>query len=148
MNTQEITAILKKKCRRQFVGTFAYDRLPKVLPPRRPLLLVCNTDIQSKPGRHWITMTLNADGSGEFFDSLNEPVIPARFVAYLDKHCSKSWTRNERQIQGIISRFCGNYVIFYCMFKYLGYSMREIESLFCSDTSFNDALVHGLTCRR
>ena len=147
MNSAEITRILRKRCRDQFVGVFAYDRLPKSLPPRRPLFMVCNTDPHHKPGRHWIVIYLGRDSLGEFFDSLNQPIVASRFVTYLEKHC-KRWTRNNRQLQSVASRFCGNFCLIYCLFKYLGYSMTQIQSLFSPiDTGYNDVLSHGLTCR-
>ena len=51
-------------CRRVFQGVFSADTLP-----RRPRLLVCNTDESTKPGQHWIAIHVDTDGRGEYFDS-------------------------------------------------------------------------------
>lgn len=145
MNSTEINAILRARCRGQFIGVFAIDRLPQSLPPKRPLLLVCNTDPHDKPGRHWTAVYIGEESKGEYFDSFCD-APPPLMRNYLNKFCV-TWSTNVRQLQSAASRFCGQYVIFYTLFKSLDYSMSAINSCFSNDTGMNDAFVHSIVCK-
>jgi len=138
MNTEEIDHVLRRA--KDFDGVFSADNLPE-----NPCLLVVNTDPASQPGRHWVCMSMK-DGYGEYFDSFGRPPT-ANFERYLNRHCS-SWTFNDRQLQSVISRFCGHYCIYYCVLRTRDVDMRKILSSFTTDTAFNDVLVHGFVCMR
>lgn len=144
MNTNQIFEKLAKRCGDKFLGVFARDKLPPMLPPRRPLMLICNTDPQYESGEHWIAMYFGEDAKGEYFDSFGEDV-PLIFKKYLDKFCS-SWITNERQLQSVLSSVCGQYCVFYCLFKYLRYDMDSISRCFTNDTALNDFIVHQFVC--
>jgi len=147
MNSNQIERILRTRCRNSFLGVFACDRLPSRLPPKRPLLLVCNTDPHDLPGRHWIVIFIGDDSVGELFDSLNDSAaLPQIIVTYLNRSC-RSWIRNSRQLQSAATRFCGQYCVFYCLFRSLGYSLNAIESCFTTDTGLNDVFVHAIVCK-
>ena len=139
MNTDEIDRVLKRTCEEDFDGVFSADNLPE-----KPRLLVVNTDPADRPGRHWVCMSVR-DGYGEYFDSFGQPPT-ADFERYLKRHCS-SWTFNDRQLQSVISRFCGHYCIYYCMLRSRGLDMPKIVSSFTTDTALNDVLVHSFACR-
>jgi len=139
MNTEEIDRILRRYVR-DFDGVFSADTLPE-----KPGLLVCNTDASDKPGQHWICMHFE-NGRGEYFDSFGRRPT-ANFERYLNRHCS-SWTFNRRQLQSVISKFCGHYCIYYCMLRSRGIDMPKIVNSFTADTGLNDVLVHGFVCRR
>jgi len=136
MNTDEI----ERKLSRRIDGVFSIDTLPD-----KPRLLVCNTDPSDKPGQHWVCIHVE-DGRGEYFDSFGRRPTTL-FERYLNRHCC-SWTFNDRQLQSVVSKFCGHYCIYYCMLRSRGVDMRKIVSSFSSDTGLNDALVHGFVCRR
>jgi len=135
MNTDEI----EHKLSHRIDGVFSVDNLPD-----KPHLLVCNTDPSDKSGRHWVCIHVE-DGHGEYFDSFGRRPTTL-FERYLNRHCS-SWTFNDRQLQSVVSKFCGHYCIYYCMLRSRGVDMRKIVSSFSSDTGLNDALVHGFVCR-
>jgi hypothetical protein len=138
MNTDQIDRILKRNIG-NFDGVFSRDRLPV-----KPRLLVCNTDPSNRPGQHWIAIYVGEDGRGEYFDSLAcEPLDT--FRRYMDRHCL-NWTCNDRQLQSVVSRFCGHYCIYYCLLRSRGLDMRRIVSSFTNDTGFNDVLVHAFIC--
>jgi len=139
MNTEEIFRILRRTCDKDFDGVFSADMLPK-----KPRLLVVNTDAAHSPGRHWVCMCVE-NGHGEYFDSFGRSPT-ANFEHYLNRHCS-SWTFNRRQLQSVISRFCGHYCVYYCMLRSRGIDMTKIVSSFSSDTALNDVLVHKFVCR-
>jgi len=117
---------------RRFDGVFSADRLPDNLR-----LLVCNTDPAHRPGEHWLVMYVDDEGRfGEYFDSLGRPPHDA-FRRYLDKHC-RHWSYNDRQLQSVVSRFCGHYCVFYRILRSCGRDMRRIVGSFSSDAGFND----------
>ena len=100
MNTKEIDVLLKAYCKHGFQGVFSSDTLPS-----HPKLLVCNTDPISKPGEHWIAIFVSEDGRGEYFDSFGR-APNEHFANYLNEHC-RNWIFNKRQLQSIISSYCG-----------------------------------------
>jgi len=139
MNTEEIGRVLRRVCANEFDGVFSADMLPA-----KPHLLVVNTDASHKPGRHWVCMCME-NGCGEYFDSFGQPPT-ANFERYLNRHCS-SWTFNSRQLQSVISRFCGHYCICYCVLRSRGIDMSKIVNSFTTDTALNDVLAHRFACR-
>ncbi len=141
MNGDQIDTFLKELCGDDFQGVFSCDTLPS-----KPRLLVCNTDPHDKPGTHWIAIYVDDKGYGEFFDSFGMPV-PTVFKQYMDKHCSY-WTRNRRQLQSVLSRFCGHYCCLYVSYRFSGFDVNKIVSMFTNDTTFNDVLVHSFACRQ
>jgi len=139
MNAEEIESFLRRRHVPNFDGVFSIDTLPD-----RPRLLVCNTDTSDGPGRHWVCISVER-GRGEFFDSFGRRP-DEKFERYMERHCS-SWTFDDRQLQSVVSRFCGHYCIYYCTLRSRGIDMRKIVSSFTGDTGLNDVLVHGFVCR-
>ena len=143
MNAEEITRVLTRFCGDTFRGVYARDRLPSSVTGK-PALFVVNTDTATKSGEHWIVMYFDADGTAEYFDSLAEYPLKT-FENYLNKH-SKHWVANEKQLQSIISRFCGSHVVLYSLFRCKGYDLIRYGKLFTTDVGFNDVIAHGLIC--
>ena len=141
MYAEQLQHVLSKKCGKNFLGVFAKDHLPAALPPFRPLLLVVNTDPDYKTGEHWIAIYIGARGCGEYFDSYGkEP--PSLFSSFLNKHCSE-WIINSTRIQSVVSGSCGQYCIFYCLFKQIGVTMKDIINCFLpEDTALNELIVN------
>lgn len=141
MNTTQIERILKRDpgCKSIFQGVFSVDTLPS-----NPRLLVCNTDPSHKPGSHWIAIYVDKNGRGEYFDSFGRRPDGA-IKDYMNRHCNV-WTCTERQLQSVISSFCGFYCCFYCMYRSRGVDLHRIVSLFTRDTGFNDSIVHSFIC--
>jgi hypothetical protein len=110
------------------------------------MLMVVNTDPSHKPGEHWTAIYLGTGGYGEFFDSLGQP--PNKTVEkYMNRECLH-WIRSSKQLQSIISRFCGLYVVFYACYRSIGFDLNTITSWFTNDTMLNCMLVHEFVCRR
>ena len=140
MNSDEIDRFLKARLK-DFDMVLSVDTLPD-----DPRLLVCNTDPSDKPGRHWIAIYVDENGRGEFFDSFGRrPNVD--FEHYMNRHCS-SWNFNDRQLQSVVSKFCGHYCIYFCILRSSGVDMCKIVRSFSSDNSLNDTLVHAFVCRR
>lgn len=144
MNTSDLVRIVGKRCKDLFLGVFAKDRLPTRLPAKRPLLLICNFDPAHSPGSHWIAMHVDERGRGEYFDSFGRKPEDT-FKTFLEKNCS-SWIFNDKQLQSVISTFCGYYCVFYCLFKKLDYDLLDIVNCFTTDTALNDVMVHKFVC--
>jgi len=142
MISSKIKSLLAKRCGKNFLGVFAADRLPRQLPPRRPLLLVCNTAPHRHSGEHWVAIFV--DVKGEFFDSFGAPPQQT-FRQYLEKFCN-SFTFNDKMLQSVISYHCGHFVVFYCLMKMLDYSVKEIGSAFSTDTALNCYIVDRFVC--
>ena len=144
MNSSQIDRALKDKCRGQFLGVYSVNNLPKTLPTRRPLMLVCNTHPDYRPGEHWIAMYID-DDDGYYFDSFGQK--PKReFELFMNKHCT-FWNCSDRQLQSLVSYFCGQYCVFYCMYRSIGLDSNAIYGLFTNDTGLNDWLVHNFVCK-
>jgi len=138
MNTEEIDRILRRQRTRDFDSVFSVDTLPD-----RPSLLVCNTDPSYRPGRDWVAICVK-DGRGEYFDLFGRRPS-AEFERYMNRHC-RYWTFNDKQLQSVVSQFCGHYCICYCLYRSSGIDMRKIVYSFTSDTALNNVLVHALVC--
>jgi len=139
MNSGEIERFLRLTCGDKFQGVFSSDTLPS-----RPRLLVCNTDPHYLPGTHWIAIYVDKYGHGEYFDSFGRAPA-AVFCDYMNRHC-RVWTFNNKQLQSIISQFCGHYCCFYCTLRCRCVNMTKIVTQFTNDTAFNDVLVHNFVC--
>ena len=142
MDSNKIKQQLTTRCGRTFLGVFPIDRLPETLPPRRPLLLVCNTAKHDSSGEHWVVLFI--DTVGEYFDTFGQPP-PRTFKLYLERYCN-SFTFNTKTIQSVVSYSCGHYCIYYCLMKMLAYKMDDIITVFSSDTFLNDFIIHRFVC--
>jgi hypothetical protein len=142
MDSTVIDRVLRRNCG-IYRGIFACDELPNIT--MRPSVVVVNTDRASQPGRHWICMYFGEGGYGEYFDSFGlQPNI--MFERYMNIHCY-AWTFNKKQMQSLISRFCGHYCIWYCIMKFRNVSLKDITCSMSSDTGLNDFLVHRFACK-
>ena len=139
MNTNEIDRFVRSVCRHHFQGVYSIDTLPDT-----PRLLISNTDPSDKPGTHWIAISVDSERRGEYFDSFGRQP-PAVFEDYMNKHCI-SWSYNAKQLQSVVSSFCGAYCCVYCMLKCKGFSLNRIINLFTNDTGYNDSIVRDFIC--
>ena len=94
MNELQIKHILESDARARdaFRGVYARNKLPIRAPTTS--LYVCNTDPNHKPGEHWVTIYINNDRRGEYFDSFGMPPLFDEFVTFLNNN-TKSWTHNK-----------------------------------------------------
>jgi len=66
----------------------------------------------------------------------------ADFERYMNRHCV-SWNFNDKQLQSVVSKFCGYYCIYFCILRSRDVDMCKIVRSFSSDTGLNDVLVHA-----
>ena len=138
MNSDEIDRFLSTRLR-DFNGVFSVDTLPE-----DSRLMVCNTDPSNKPGRHWIVIHVDEDGRGDFFDAFGRQ-FNDYFERYMNRHCL-SWNFNDKQLQSVVSKFCGHYCIYSCILRSSGIDMHKIVRSLGSDTGLYDVLVHAFVC--
>ena len=144
MDSAQIDRVLRRNCP-IYRGVFAADELPEITFDRRPIVIVANTDPKNLPGTHWVCLYFDANDVGEYFDSFGSR--PSRdFESYMNCYC-EYWTRNERQLQSIISKYCGAYCVWFCIMKSRGFAMHEIVNNLTNDTALNDHLVHKFACK-
>ena len=141
MNTRDIERFVRSDdtCRTFFQGVFSVDTLP-----RKPRLLICNTDPSDKPGELWVAIFADSKRRGEYFDSFGRKPT-AVLDSYMNEHCI-DWIYNARQLQSVVSSYCGFYCCFYCMFRCRNFDLTRIVNSFTNDTAFNDSIVHGFVC--
>jgi len=70
MNTRQIDHAIRRHVR-DFDGVYSSDTLLQC--NRRPKLFVANTHTSDHPGEHWISIYIDRNGDGKYFDSFGRP---------------------------------------------------------------------------
>ena len=109
MNSQQIDRVIRRHVRR-FDGIYSIDNLPRHDGPK---LLVANTDPADRPGEHWIAISVDDHGNGQYFDSFGRAPLK-RCKDYMNRHYRR-WTYNRMQFQSVASELCGHYCIVWCL---------------------------------
>ena len=141
MNTTEMSEFLNRDliCRKIFYGVYPANKFPNLRS--LPALIVCNTDTSSRPGEHLIVLYVDENYRREYFDSMDR--FPTkRFRTFLDVNCT-AWIWNEMQLQSVISKLCGHFCIFYCLYRCRGVDVRKVVKMFTTDTSLNDSIINN-----
>ena len=125
-----------------FGGVLAINQLPLCVDTY-PKLYIINTDPIELPGKHWVAVCI--DDTPEFFDSMGKP--PSHYgnnIEYfmLNNSICNNYMYNSMQIQSYNSDLCGQYCIYYCMLKHMGYSIHQIVHRFNSNLIANDHIVY------
>lgn len=148
MNNSEIDSIIARNpvLFTHFVGVFASDDLPSPQFMKKtslPCFMIVNTDVRSKPGKHWICFLFNQNFVCEYFDSygLHLEFYSTSWRSYLFSFCS-SIISNNRTVQDLFSNTCGEHAISFAHLRLTGWSYRKILTEFYSDYSCkNDSKV-------
>ncbi len=127
-----------KHVSKHFLGVFAADTLPRSVP--KPALIIVNSDPISKAGTHWLAISIDSCGRGEYFDSYGIRPFVSEHEKFLSRVC-KSWKYNHTDLQDLYSSVCGQYCAMYLMFKAHGYSLNEFVKCFTNNCTENDAIV-------
>lgn len=125
---QLASALLKNNVtKKYFGGIVARDILCKIT--KRPRYIVCNTDIVSGEGKHWIVFFFppHALDTVEMFDSLGKGVdeYPEEFRAFVNKFASQCQIVTKR-IQPLNTSLCGHYCLYYILYRCKGIPMNII----------------------
>jgi hypothetical protein len=144
MYTSELIKLLKKDkySRKSFCGVVPYDKLP-MKRIRRPCSFIINTQKSTEPGEHWIAIYLPRRGEIEYFDSYGfKPTIDKIYkLIHLN---GKIYIHNNKTIQGVDSKNCGLFTLFYIYFRARGYSMKQYLKFFITNKTHNDMLIKKL----
>ena len=95
------------------------------------------------PGTHWVCCWGSAtELLPEYFDSFGLPP-PAEWEIELILEGSKTFLRNDNQLQWESSVRCGYYCLLFLNERNKGRSFRDILSMFSENTRTNEAVVKG-----
>ena len=124
-----------------FGGVWPSDQLSH-LSFTPPAYLIVNTHPSSKPGEHWLALSIERD-SATFFDSFGFPPdfqhYPPSIVNFLERHSNKI-LYHQRQLQDVLSTTCGQHCVFYLCHRACGLSFENVLSLY-HDVTSNDVMV-------
>ena len=109
MNTEEIEYILNRHLK-DFDSVFSSNTLPQ-----SPRLLVCYSDPAHKTHDTWCAYT-SRTVMENILTPLDVDLMYVVFEHYLNRYCS-SWNYNDRQLQSVVSKFCGHYCIYCYIFE-------------------------------
>ena len=138
--TQLRTLMIKNPVtRRHFRGVIASDDLALVKPMPETFYIV-NTDKSTGVGEHWTVMYI--DKHSEFFDSLGQP--PATYDKEFRNFLVVSGPKymfNTKRLQSFMSPLCGEFCVYFCHYRCLGYSFVDIVDMFGDNLKLNDVKV-------
>lgn len=123
---------------RYFKGVYSSDNMPT---SKTPYCFIVNSEPSDQPGDHWLAFWVN-DKSVEFFDSYGRspwnPMFGSSFSSFVgDRKCFY----NTVILEGIFSKTCGQFSIYYTCLRCLGFSYDEILNSFSANVIVNDKLV-------
>ena len=117
MDNRQLEHLLHRLLGDVFCGVWASDQLPLLRSEfRAPGYFIVNTHPSHLPGEHWLSLTLEQDGSTTFFDSYgfppNFPHYPSTILEFLESRAEKI-LYHDRQLQHPLSVVCGQHCVFY-----------------------------------
>ena len=121
---------------RYFKGVYSSDNMPSSTPP---YCFIVNSEPSDQPGDHWLAFWVNED-SVEFFDTYGRTpyMFDNAFSAFLG---GRKCFYNSVGLEGIFSKTCGQFSIYYICLRCLGFSFDEILNSFSSNVIVNDKFV-------
>lgn len=140
MDTILIKRLLKSfNC---FKGVYSSDNLP--YDEELPLNIIVNTDPSNRPGEHWVAISINKNGKGEYFDSFGLPPLVPSIKKFLYSKCNNGCFYNNVQLQNIFSTTCGHYCVLFIIYHCQGYETKQMISKFNSNTPDNDIRINEI----
>lgn len=121
-----------------FHGVFSMDNLPNSVP-RRPFLIIVNTQTHNLPGEHWKVVLIDEDKHGELFDSLALPVSNV-LIRWLNRFTVR-WKTNRLSFQHPLSATCGAYVLYYLLNRLRVKNLDSITAAFTAYPFANECVV-------
>ena len=123
---------------RYFRGVYSSDNMPISTPP---YCFIVNTEPSGQPGDHWLAFWVN-EKYVEFFDTYGRnpwnPMFPSFFADFVGE---RKCVYNTVVLEGVFSKTCGQFSIYYICFRCLGFTYDEILNSFSSNVIVNDKLV-------
>lgn len=126
MNTLQLGEIIAKDAKMNgSVSVFASNQLPNHVI-RRPYGFIINTDPSTKPGQHWVAVFLPSleTQPAEFFDSYG--ATPQANILQFLKMNSVHCNYNNVTLQGLETKTCGYWAIYFLRLRFRNKSLRSI----------------------
>jgi hypothetical protein len=139
MNSSQITRIRRTRYSNQFYDVYSKDTHKPAVTPTADYRLQPWSRLED----HCIVLYI--DTNEENFDSFGRKPWKT-FEQFMNKYCDR-WTFSERQLQSIVSYYCGQYCVFYPLYRSIGFDLNAIIACFTRDTGVNDYIVHKFVCR-
>lgn len=119
------------------VGVYAADMLPKKF--QIPAAFIVNTDTSNSRGEHWISIYINENYEGEYFDSYGLAPMVKEHIIFLKTHCNK-FSYNKIMLQSLTTSLCGHYCCLYVGAKARKFTMTDfVNHYYNKDVYSNDA---------
>ena len=126
MNTSQLLCVIHSDpiLRVSMLGVYAANQIPQTICCGR---FIINTDVSSKPGRHWCAIFFYGTGQSEFFDIYgNSPdYYQNAFTACLLNNSSVQ-LYNCTKLQGNYSNVCGQYCLYFLINRARGRQLKDI----------------------
>jgi hypothetical protein len=143
MDTVQLTqALLQDRYSKQcFGGVHPSNHLPQEIA-KTPLCIIVNTDPSYKPGTHWLALYIDEKCKVEFFDSYGRTVDKYPFIKkFIERNNAQLIKANTHQLQGSLSSTCGQFCLYFLLWRCRGISFEKIMSSFSNSVDANDILV-------
>jgi|688.fasta_scaffold17848_7 hypothetical protein len=118
-----------------FKAVLPRDKLPNKV--KYPSAYIINTQGSSHPGEHWLAIYYDKNGNCDFFDSFGLNPAIYGFIDFLNKTCKK-WNYNNKQIQSLMSEFCGYYCTYFILLRSRNIPMECILNFFDNKDFFKN----------
>ena len=141
MNTFELQSYLLDSINHKDfqIGVLASDELKSVT--YQHFCIIVNSDPSNLPGQHWVCL-LKRSKTIEFFDSFGKDIrfYGRNFEKFVQMHGGKV-KYNFTQLQSNQSLLCGQYCLFFLIYRNLNVSFYNILNCFSQDFDANDTIV-------
>jgi len=144
MNTIQLTHILSSDpyASKYFGGVFPSNHSPLTIY-KAPLCFIINTDPSFKSGRHWLALYINEKKNIEFFDSYGNSIDKYPFIMrFVQRHSEIGHCKeNTRRLQSSLSSTCGQFCLYFLLWRCRGISFENIVKSFVDNANTNDFMV-------
>lgn len=142
MDTIQLAQILSSdpQAAQIFYGVRPCNHLPSHVN-KVPSCMIVNSDPSWKSGAHWLAIYIDENRNVEFFDSYGRDPETYRLIFDFLKRHGETWKLNKRQLQGHLSSTCGQFCLYFLLWRSRGISFEKILSSFGNSLDANDILV-------
>ena len=124
--------------KRYFKGVYSSNNMPI---SETLYCFIVNTDPSDQPGDHWLAFWVN-EKSVEFFDTYGRTSWNQMFSSSFSKFIDgRTCVYNTVVLEGIFSKTCGQFSIYYTCLRCLGVTYDDILNSFSVNVIVNDKLV-------
>ena len=145
LTTDSISRLLSGS--RNFIGVYAEDELKNLVITSFPSFLICNIDLSSQPGSHWIALGIFRN-TIEIFDSSGFKIflwsrVPCHLLNFIHKLSLTRQILVSKRLQSKKSTLCGFYCIFYILARNC-ITLNQLQSFFSAKLVRNDLVIKHL----